>query len=538
MYKIVLVDDEAVVREGVRERIAWDELGFECVADCENGVEALEAIARLAPHVVLTDINMPFMDGLELTREVTERFPDTKMIILTGYDDFEYAQQAIKLKVNDFILKPITAAELTVVLQKVRSELDEQKKSKEDLEQLQRQLRESLPVLKERFLERLATSKVGSRELEERIRYFQIDLPGPVYTALAVDLDRLEQIGTGAADRELMRFAVFNIVQEMMEGVRSSAVFRTRDEKVLAIVSGENEPQHRERIEELAERIRHAVQQFLKLTVSVGIGTETTALAHVSASCQSAVSALQYRLLLGNNQVISISDMEKKSRTQVNSSSEYDRKLIAGIKTGTAAEVELAIDGAIEDYRSAMQPIDRSYIRIQRTIILLMQALDEIGCSESDTFGPGVNPVTDIYKLRTLDDIGEWLKEACRRAINSVTSARDDQCRRQIDEALAHIHQHYGDGELSVKAVSRLVHMSVSYFSAAFKSRTGKTFVEYVTGIRMEKAKELLKFTSLRTYEVALQAGYPDAQYFSVLFKKHTGLSPTDYRNKTAAERA
>ncbi|MFX3636113.1 MAG: response regulator [Candidatus Pristimantibacillus sp.] len=533
MYKILLVDDEAVVREGIRERMSWEELGFDCVGDCENGVDALEAVERLHPNVVLTDINMPFMDGLELTRRIMDKFPETKIIILTGYDDFDYAQKAVKLKVNDFILKPITAAELTAVLHKLRNELDAQRQDKEDQEKLKRQLYESMPVLRERFLDRLATMTLNQKELEERIRYFDIHLDGPNYMTMAIDLDRLERNHSVDTDRELLRFAVYNIAQEIVGAEPSSAVFRSRDEKIMAILSGDQVETLYERVQELAEQIRQSAYQFLKLTVSVGIGTPCSNLQQLKLSSKAAVAALDYRLLLGDNRVISILDMENRRTERAGHPTECDRELISGIKTGTNEEVERAIEGVIAHNRTASLSIDQCYIRIQRTIIAVIQALDEIGCTDAEVFGPGVNPITEIYQFRTLDEIGDWLKSACQRAVRNVSEARNDQCRTQMSEALHHIHEHYDDVDLSVKAVCKRVHMSVSYFSAAFKSETGKTFVEYLTAVRLEKAKELLKFSGMRTYEIAAKTGYNDPQYFSVLFKKHTGESPTEYRQKT-----
>ncbi|MCM3630732.1 response regulator transcription factor [Paenibacillus glycanilyticus] len=538
MYTILLVDDEAVVREGIRERIPWGELGFNCVADCENGVQALDEIERLRPHIVLTDINMPFMDGLALSREVMERYPDTKVVILTGYDDFEYAQQALKLKVKDFILKPVTAAELSAMLHKLRLELDEEKKEREDLARLQSQLHESMPLLKERFLERLSTMALSEREIASRLSYFQLQLGGPCYLGLAIDTDRLEEQTGADTDRELLRFAVYNIAHEIISGEPGAAVFRSREERVMAILGGERDEPLQEKAQELAEKIRQLAVQFLKLTVSVGIGTSVQGYTRIRESCKAAVAALDYRLVLGDNSVISILDMEKRQSSPAGHPAEFDRELIAGIKTGTADEVERAIEALIRHNKAELTSIDHCYLRIQKTILAVMQALGDIGCKESEVFGAGVNPMTEIYRFRTMDEIGEWLKRACRQAVHSVTAARHDQCRFQIEAAIAYLESHYEDEELSVKGVCKQVHMSVSYFSAAFKSHTGRTFVEYVTAIRMDKAKELLKFTSLRTYEIAARTGYSDAQYFSVLFKKHTGESPTDYRHRTAAEQA
>ncbi|GLX68847.1 response regulator transcription factor [Paenibacillus glycanilyticus] len=539
MYTIVLVDDEAVVREGIRERIPWEELGFQCVADCENGVQALEEIERLKPHIVLTDINMPFMDGLALSREVMEGYPDTKVVILTGYDDFEYAQQALKLKVKDFILKPVTAAELSAMLRKLRLELDEEKKEREDLARLQSQLHESMPLLKERFLERMSTMALSEKEITSRLRYFQIQLAGPCYVGLAIDADRLEEQAGADTDRELLRFAVYNIAHEIISGEPWDAViFRSREERVMAILGGDREEPLQEKAQELAERIRQSSVQFLRLTVSVGIGMNVHGYTRIRESCKAAAAALDYRLVLGDNSVISILDMEQRRSAPAGHPAEFDRELIAGIKTGTADEADRAIEALIRHNKAELTSINHCYLRMQRTILAVMQALGDIGCKESEVFGEGVNPMTEIYRFRTMDEIGEWLKTACRRAVHSVAATRHDQCRSQIEEAVAYLESHYEDENLSVKGVCKRVHMSVSYFSAAFKAHTGRTFIEYVTAVRMDKAKELLKFTGLRTYEIAARTGYGDAQYFSVLFKKHTGESPTDYRHRTAAEQA
>ncbi|MGO4108348.1 response regulator [Paenibacillus sp. YAF4_2] len=538
MYTILLVDDEAVVREGIRERIPWGELGFECVADCENGVQALEEIERLRPHIVLTDINMPFMDGLALSRQVMNQYPDMKVVILTGYDDFEYAQQALKLKVKDFILKPVTAAELSAMLHKLRLELDEEKQEREDLARLQSQLHESMPLLKERFLERMSTMALSEKEMALRLRYFQIRLTGPHYIGLAIDTDRLDEQGGADTDKELLRFAVYNIAQEFVSEEPNYALFRSREERVMVILGGEREELLQEKAQELAERIRQSAVQFLKLTVSVGIGTTVEGYARIRTSCKEAVAALDYRLILGDNSVITLSDMEKRRSSPAGHPPEFDRELIAGIKTGTTEEVERAIEALISHNKAELTSIDQCYLRIQKTILAVMQTLGDIGCKEADVFGTGVNPMTEIYRFRTMEEIGAWLKTACRQAVLSVTATRSDQCRSQIEEAISYLENNYEDEDLSVKAVCKHVLMSVSYFSAAFKAQTGKTFIEYLTAIRMDKARELLKFTSLRTYEIAARTGYSDAQYFSVLFKKHTGESPTDYRHRTAAEQA
>ncbi|QTH44999.1 response regulator [Cohnella sp. LGH] len=535
MYKIMLVDDEAEVREGIRRRIAWHEHGFECVSDCENGMDALEAAEQLRPDVVLTDINMPFMDGLELTRQLSERLPWTKVVILTGYDDFDYAQQAVKLRVNDFILKPITAEELIRVLESVKRELDEERDRLENLVRLERQLRESLPALKERFLERMVGTSIGVGEMKQRMAYFGLNLPGPEYVVLAADADHFGEAAP-EADRELLRFALHNIVQEIAAREPASAEFRSREEKVVCILSGGSDIRLFDRAQALAEEIRRSVETYLRFTVTVGIGLPVFGLADLRQSYRSAVAALDYRVLLGTNRVISITDVETRRRLSAETTGDWEKRLVVGIKTGSREEADQAVAAIVSGLKEAAPSIEQVYIRIQKLIVSLLNALEEPGGGASP-FGEAVNPITEVYRFKTLEEIEIWLKELCRDSIRMLAEKRSDMARDLMVKAEAHIRDNFSDPNLSLKAVCEIVHMSNSYFSALFKARTGKTFVEFLTCQRVEKAKELLASTDLKSYEIAAAVGYADPHYFSVLFKKATGDTPTEYRQKAAVDR-
>lgn len=533
----MIVDDEPIVREGIKNRIQWSDHGFECVGVSENGRDALEAVSRLRPDVVLTDIYMPFMDGLELSRHISKQYPLTKIIILTGYDDFEYAQQAVKLQVTDFILKPVTSAELREMLDKLKSQMDEERGHREHLNRLKQQLNESLPLLKERFLERLASSALNEWEISSKIAYFDIPLRGPLFVAIATDMDELrpEEQGT---DNELYAFAIYNIIQEIMEKEAASAVFRYQGNKVITILSGSEEEEIYSRAQELAEQIRTTVKSYLKFTVTVGVGTIGTHLQDIRHSCRASVAALEYRLLIGSDQVVSISDLEKRGSTPLYDGAETESALVSAIKTGTHEDVERSIGRLIRELGNASISIEQCHVRVLRTMLAVLQTLLEIGCSEKELFGRETRLLTELYSFRSLDEIEIWLKEMCRKAVKDVADTRRDISRKQMEEAAAYIHRNFDDTALSVKTVCSRIFMSASYFSALFKAHTGKTFVEYVTGVRMEKAKELLKHSSLKTYEIATKTGYQDAQYFSVLFKKYTGDTPTEYRNKMLADGA
>ncbi|MFC5447143.1 helix-turn-helix domain-containing protein [Paenibacillus aestuarii] len=529
MYRIIMIDDEDEVREGIKRKTDWAACGFELVGDFDNGRDAYEAMSGLAPDAVITDICMPFMDGLELTRLIAAEYRDVKVIIVTGYEDFDYAKQAIKLKVKDYLLKPINAAEFTEFLQKLKLELDDERKQKEDVTFLRHQFHESMPLLRERFLERLVTSRLKREEIERKFHMFGLHLAGPAYSVVALDIDEFHRdfYSDQAAEEELLRFAAYNIVHELAEKEHGGIVFRTRDDKLVALLSGAAETID-VTCQTLAEYARYSIEKYLNLTVTVGIGRTCSELPDVCKAFQEALSALDYRFLLGKNRIISLGDMEFGRSLDHLSYSQTEKKLLSAIKTGEKLTVSLTLKGWIEELKNSACDVDKCYGKLHKLLVALLNLLVETGFEEATVLGD--HSFMQIYARKTLDDIRVWLEEVCLALVDLLAEKRTTVSQAQMEAAVAYIHEHYVDEQLSLQQVCNHIFMSMSYFSALFKQHTGLTFVEYVTRHRLERAKELLAESQLKTYELAAQVGYSDPQYFSVIFKRHTGMTPKEYR--------
>lgn len=544
MYKVIIVDDESVVRQGLRRMIAWNDHGFELIGDYENGREAWEAIERDKPDLIISDICMPFMDGLELAKLVVSSYPYMKLIILTGHDQFEYAQQAVRLKVQDFVLKPITAREVRELLDKMRAEMDEEARRLEDLGRLRSQLRQSLPLLKERFLERLVMLGLGKPEIEERFAYFGLPEIRPPYLVVVADIDDFgerEELMDDGHDAEFLRFAVFNIFEEMLSARPGTLLFRTREEKMMAVVgSAEDENGLYDWAVGMAEEVRHHVEKYLKFTVTIGIGRSCTSLELLPESGKSALAALDYRFLRGKNRVLAITDLEgaPSAPSAVPIRSDWDRKLTAAVKTASEAEASELIDQWVADLQASRLPIETCFLHVQKIVLALMNVVQESGSEEST-----VNAdrdwqlwLTEIYRFKTLGEIRDWLKRIAGSLIEDISRNRSRYTRMQVAKATEYIEEHYADEKLSLHDLCRHVLMSTSYFSLVFKQITGETFIEYLTRVRIERAKALLTTTSLKFYEIASKVGYADPNYFSLLFKKHTGQTPREFRERPAKE--
>ncbi|WP_169090630.1 response regulator [Paenibacillus sp. PL91] len=534
MYRVMIVDDEAVVRNGLKNTINWNEHGFELIGDYANGREAWDAVELHRPELVISDISMPFMDGLELAGLISAQFPYIKMIILTGYDEFEYAQQAIRLKISDFILKPITAQEIRLLLDRIRAEMDEEKKRREDLSRLNSQLEQSLPLLKERFLERLVAVGLKESEVAERLTYFNLPPVAPLYLVMVVDIDDFgdRELHSYEHDAEFLRFAAFDIFQETLAS-GDVLTFRTREERMVAIVFGaDNESLLYERVFSLAEDVRYHVEKYLNFTVTIGMGRACANVEQLPISYKSALSVLDYRFLLGKNRVLSIMDIEGKPSNAMPLSLEWDRKLAAAVKTGAVQDAHRLIETGVAELKAALVPVEACMLQMQKVVLSLMNSIQELAISQQEPSIEQQIKLMNVFRFKTLDEIEVWLKEVVSAIISTITENRNYLTNMQIHRAVEYIDTNYANEKMSLQDLCRHVLMSTSYFSLVFKQHTGETFIEYLTGVRVAKAKELLHNSNLKLYEIAEQVGYKDPNYFSILFKKHTGITPKDYREK------
>lgn len=529
MYKMIIVDDEDEVREGVKQLTNWERCGFELVGDFSNGRDALEAVERLRPDVVITDINMPYMDGMELAAHLNALYRELKVVILTGYEDFDYAKQAIKLKVKDYLLKPINLQEFTDFLLKMKRELSEEQARMEDMAVLQQRLNESFPLLRERFLHKLVTIPMTENDIHQKFLDFRQVLDGPDYLAMLMDLEEpAEQSGSSSyGDTELLRFAMHNIAQEVIQEEHGGIVFQAGHDKSVALLGGTAE-EIAIQSQKLASHVGEAVRKYLKRDVSIGIGSIYPTRTKLRLSYQEASSALDYRFLLGAGSIISIHDVEFGKRTNTPSYYEFEKKLMAAVKTAKAAQASDILGDWFSELKQSGAAPGSCYSYLHRILAAFINMIAQTGFDDSKVLGD--DPFSNLPTLKSIEQMKGWLDETCRGIIAFLSEQRTHVNHTQLEDALLYINDNYSSPELSLQQVCQHVFLSLSYFSSLFKQHTGDTFVEYLTRLRLEKAKQLLVATQLKAYDVAERVGYADPQYFSVIFKRHIGMTPKDYR--------
>lgn len=532
MYRVLLVDDEALIREAISENTKWDELGYELVGTCKNGKEAKSFLEQNGVDLVLTDIYMPFCDGIELARFVYENYKDTKVVIISGYDEFEYAKKAVKYQVVEYILKPITARELKETLLKIKEKLDEEGMKTQSIKKIRGDYVRNLPVLKGRFLNGLLEGRISGDVIDEKMVSYGIELFGKRFmTAIVMSDDLTPFLEQAAGNKpDLGYYAIFNIADEIMRHFNAGVTFQDVDERTILIFGGE--PGLEKRALMVCEEIKEAVFKFLKIRCTIAVGQSVKNLQQLHLAFGDTKQALEYKFLLGGNQIIYAANLRDRGKQSAIEVSQYTDKIILAIKMSSEEDIEKYVGEFIEAIRSAYISKHRSIFYIQNAILTIMNTFDEAALKETVILQEERELINDIYKYEHLSDAGRALTGFCQRVAGSMFDQKESYCKRQAVLALDYIDRNYGDANMSLNSVCSHLAMSTSYFSAIFKNYTGETFTAALTKKRIKKAKALLENTSKKTYEIADMVGYSDPHYFSSAFKKMTGMTPTEYAKK------
>lgn len=530
--KVFLVEDEVIIRSGVKKSINWEQEGYEFVGEASDGELAYPMILKEKPDILITDIRMPFMDGLELSRLVKKELPDIKILILSGYDEFEYAKKAIKIGVTEYLLKPISAAKLTEVLNAVAETIRQENEEKNLLETYFAEMRENTERDKMRLFEKLLMGDLSMGEILEAGERFGMNLGASCYKIVLFKiLANLEN----HVYAEQMVDACSSVEQaaSMMEGVY---VFQRGVEGWAFLLTAQDEKSMEESAKILYQNLKQAMKNYTQLEYFGGIGSTVPRIRSLKQSFREADRAFAARFVEETNQIISQKEFEKSQMeeglkmqgvVQIGKSREMLQKFLSN---GTREEVKAFSDAYIsrieeENIRSTMV---RQYVVIDVCIVILSF------CERISSANRLQEEAEDLQKMmQKIHSLSE-IKKYVVRLLNEAIELRDAESGRRYSDLIAaakkEIENHYMTEEISLNTVAISVGMSPSYFSSIFSKEAGKTFVEYLTEVRIEKAKEFLMCSSMKTSEIGYEVGYKDPHYFSYIFKKVQGCSPKEYR--------
>lgn len=537
MYRVLIIDDEPIIRKGLKNIINWKQFDCEVCGEAADGIEGRELLKNMKPDILITDIRMPEVDGLTMVREVKELIPGCKIIILTGYRDFEYVQEAIKIGAFDYILKPSKIEELTEVIGRAVKELKFQKDRSEEINKLKVLFEQNIPILREKFLYDIIYGiNTNEQEIMAKMELFGVKIEE--YVLVVMENDTEEEGEKTQYDKHLYQFGIINTFEEIFNETSRIISISINDRRVAFVVQQINTDRN-EKLNVINERCMH-LQEIIKncfgFTVTIAISSSGDSAMELPSKLKECQEALEYKLYMGSNSIIQYNDLNSFFKCEDYSALEkYQWALIESIKAGNEKVVRSNLL-SIFNYIDSLGNVNNEYFRnFYWSVISSINSIRvSVSSAEDENDIEKKKDIASLYtlikKCKNLKELNDVLEEVALKVAARVNSYNNKSLKLILRKAIDYINAHYNE-QVTLNEVAENIYVSTFYISRMFKKDLGKSFVDYLNEIRIEKAKELLRDIKYKTYEVAETVGIPDAHYFSKLFKKHTGVTPTEYRD-------
>ena len=535
MIKVFLVEDEIIIRNGIKNSIDWEMHGYDFVGEASDGELALPMILEKKPDILITDIKMPFMDGLELSEQVKKVLPDTKIMILSGYNEFDYAKMAIKIGVTDYLLKPISSEKLLEAINKVAEEIQKEQSEKEQMNQYAREMQENKEKDKFQFFNQVFAGSLPFGECLEQGKQLGMEISAEGYCVVLFKTVMIEH--PMDYDEEIVNAA--EEIEKLGEQTEKLLWFRRGVEGWGFVVQGTAGDELTARVQKLQENLENLLGKYKNLEYFGGIGSQVGRFSEIKSSYNDANRAFAERFSRNLSQFIRYSEVHKVQvqddveMHRLGTMAENRKMLERFLKTGTENEIKSFMDAYFDAIgeQNLQSMMLRQYI-VMDTFISIQNIGDSLNIEKED-IERELGDIREVSQyVQDLNATGKYLEDLVRRMIQLREQASGRRYSEIIERARDYIRQNYMSDEISLNLVAASVNISPSYFSSLFSQEVGSTFVEYLTGVRMEKAKELLMCSDKRTSDIGYEVGYKDSHYFSYIFKKTQGCSPKEFRSR------
>lgn len=534
--KVFLVEDEMVIRRGIKNSIDWEKEGYIFCGEASDGELAYPMIIKEKPDILITDIRMPFMDGLELCKLVKEELPNIKILILSGYDEFDYAKEAIRLGVTEYLLKPISSGKLLEALNGVSESIRREKEDKDLVRKYMEEMRENTEHEKQKFFEQMIAGNLSMADALETGKKYEMNLSAGMYNLL------LFRFTLGEENRksgELLGEAEYAI-KKLTERLEYVFEFQRDVEGWAFLLMADNEEQMSERVKELSKDLEEIMKNYSTIAYFGGIGQPVARLRELEESFREAERALAARFTMELNRIISVEDIRMAQNVdtlddiEITSFGEIEKTrtmLEKFLNNGAEDEIDEFVDVYINELpeENLKSVLMRQYI-IMDAYIVMMSFCEKIEGIEGEMQAQSEELKNSMKTIQTLEEIKNYI----RMLLKKIIGVRDTISGRRYSDIIEitkdQIRKTYMSDEISLNTIAAEVGMSPSYFSSIFSKEMGKTFVEYLTEIRMDRAKELLMCSSMKISEIGYEVGYKDPHYFSYIFKKTQNCTPKEFR--------
>ena len=534
--KVFLVEDEMVIRRGIKNSIDWEKEGYIFCGEASDGELAYPMIIKEKPDILITDIRMPFMDGLELCKLVKKELPNIKILILSGYDEFDYAKEAIRLGVTEYLLTPISSGKLLEALNGVSESIRREKEDKDLVRKYMEEMRENTEHEKQKFFEQMIAGNLSMADALETGKKYEMNLSAGMYNLL------LFRFTLGKENRksgELLGEAEYAI-EKLTERLEYVFEFQRGVEGWAFLLMADNEEQMSERVKELSKDLEEIMKNYSTIAYFGGIGQPVARLRELEESFREAERALAARFTMELNRIISVEDIRMAQNVdtlddiEITSFGEIEKTrtmLEKFLNNGAEDEIDEFVDVYINELpeENLKSVLMRQYI-IMDAYIVMMSFCEKIEGIEGEMQAQSEELKNSMKTIQTLEEIKNYIRMLLKKIIGVRDTISGRRYSDIIEIAKDQIRKTYMSDEISLNTIAAEVGMSPSYFSSIFSKEMGKTFVEYLTEIRMDRAKELLMCSSMKTSEIGYEVGYKDPHYFSYIFKKTQNCTPKEFR--------
>lgn len=536
MIKVFLAEDEFIVREGIKNNIDWKGHGYDFCGEASDGELALPMIRKLNPDIVITDIKMPFMDGIELSRMIKKEFPWIEIIILSGYEEFEYAKEGIKLGVAEYLTKPITGEELIKEVGRVADKIMSRKREDDLKAQFLKEMEENVRTDRRNLFHNLVSGDYGATDMLNMASELAIDLSAIWYS---VSLLWMKSKNHSIEEYSKSSVSISESIEKIVEAEGCLLFDRNLDGKAF-IFTADSEEELITKQEKILKLVEELLANNDHIRYFGGIGQPVNRLSNLHISYEGAGYALAHRYFVSDNKFMKSEGEETVSRSSdvefsvkdIDAKSVDNRNLTKFLKTGSREEVPFFISDFLKNVGedAIKSNLFRQYITMN-AYFAVTNFVSEIVSSREENM-----PVVEASDYSTEKNTIDYLSKIVDMAIAKRESVAISRYSEIVEEALKYIEDNYSNDELSLNMLASHVNVSPNHLSAIFSQQTGQTFIKFLTEYRMEKAKELLKCTGKRSSEVSEEVGYKDPHYFSYMFKKSVGMTPTQYRGGKESE--
>lgn len=532
--KVLIVDDERHVIEGLKYAINWAEIGITKIIDASEGTIGWEKFLEERPDVVITDVHMQPMNGIELVSRIREIDKDVPVIIFSGYNDFEYACEAITFGVVRYLLKPSVPEEIEQVIVEALDEVATKKKQSMFIEDFNKNIEQNLRTLRGQFFEELfATGFMEESSVEQNIHFLRIDpsiVNGGIVLAIKLykedlQMDNLEMQWYG------IRFSIASIIKQVINRHTAGYVINGVEDTVIAIICNQNTGQFLEDAIELGNTIVEDVWNSFHIKLNIGIGNMARNLSELGNSQRGALASVEMSEENGYNQVILFNTLDKQSV-------KYSNYYINEMNHMSECLVKGEIERATTEWSRIKESIINDQVPVAnlKTLgmwlinLFVLKETEEVG--KLDSVEELISSMDTMRNKITKQEMVVFLEDTVEEMIRIVQKHYSEiRCNRYVAYIQEYVSKHYGE-DIYFSQLAKEMNISKNYLSNVFKKETGTSFINYLTGFRIEKAKELLRTNVYLICEVTELVGYNDSAYFSRIFKQVEGCSPLEYMRK------